>query len=175
MANPKLYFVRMMDEEGGYVNDKDDAGKATKYGVTLAQWQAVGYDKDGDGIIDAVDIKLLTPDDAYKVMYEGFWKRWQADKIEHQVIAEFLVDFTYNAGAWGVKIPQRVLRLEEDGKVGKLTLEALNKAIIEVGPKALLEKFKAARIKYYNDIVRIKPKWKKFLKGWINRTNRFKI
>ena len=35
--------------EGGYVDDPDDPGGATKYGVTLATMKRLGIDLTGDG------------------------------------------------------------------------------------------------------------------------------
>ena len=47
-------------ESSKYTNRKSDRGNATKYGITLATWKKVGYDKNGDGVINAEDVKLLT-------------------------------------------------------------------------------------------------------------------
>ena len=38
--------------EGGYVNDPDDPGGATNFGVTLGTMQRLGLDLDGDGDLD---------------------------------------------------------------------------------------------------------------------------
>ena len=87
------YFPKVLKYAGGYVNDPLDKGGATKYDVTLETWRNVGYDKDGDGDIDAQDIRLLTPDDAMMVMKVGYWDRWKADSIINQSVAESLVEW----------------------------------------------------------------------------------
>ena len=46
--------------EGGYVNDPDDPGGATKYGVTLGTLARLGMDKTGDGKVTAADVKALS-------------------------------------------------------------------------------------------------------------------
>jgi len=68
--------------EGGWADKKNDRGGKTNMGVTLATWKAVGYDKNGDGIIDAEDLKLLTRQD----VVDHYWNRWQADQINNQSI-----------------------------------------------------------------------------------------
>jgi len=45
--------------EGGYVNNPADLGGATNKGVTLSTWKQQGYDKNGDGVIDVEDLKLI--------------------------------------------------------------------------------------------------------------------
>lgn len=47
-------------ETDKYTNNKKDKGGPTKYGITLATWRKVGYDKNGDGVLNEEDVKLLT-------------------------------------------------------------------------------------------------------------------
>ena len=68
MAKIELLVPKILKWEGGYVNDPLDKGGATNMGVTLETWRNVGHDKDGDGDIDAEDIKLLNVEDATMVM-----------------------------------------------------------------------------------------------------------
>ena len=42
-------------ETDRYTNNKKDKGGPTKYGITLATWRRVGYDKNGDGAFTAAD------------------------------------------------------------------------------------------------------------------------
>ena len=153
--------------EGGFVNDPLDRGGATNKGVTIAVWKAQGYDKDGDGDIDVADLKLISVDDATNIMKKNYWDRWKADQIKNQAIANTLVDWVWGSGAWGIKIPQRILGVKDDGIVGIKTLEALNKQ----NPKEFLEKLYLARFNFLDGIVASNPSQKRFIKGWKNRMN----
>ena len=153
--------------EGGFVNDPLDKGGATNKGVTIAVWKAQGYDKDGDGDIDVADLKLITVEDATMIMKKNYWDRWKADQIKNQAIANTLVDWVWGSGAWGIKIPQRILGVKDDGIVGIKTLEALNKQ----NPKEFLDKLYLARFNFLDGIVASNPSQKRFIKGWKNRMN----
>lgn len=157
--------------EGGYINDPLDNGGATKYGVTLSTWRQCGYDKDGDGDIDKDDIKLLTYDDALRVLKKYYWNRWKADIIKNQSVANILVDWVWGSGKWGVIIPQRILCVDDDGIVGLETLDALNGA----NQKDLFDKVFASRQTFLDNIVKKEPKQSKFIRGWKNRLNDFKF
>ncbi len=169
MADVKIYFPKVLQYAGGYVNDPIDRGGATKYDVTLDTWRAMGHDKDGDGDIDANDIKLLTPDDAMTVMKVGYWDRWRADSIKNQSVAESLVEWVWGSGKWGIVIPQRILGVTADGRVGVKTITAINNC----DQAALHEKLRLAKIKFLNDIVAGDTKQQRFIKGWTRRVNEF--
>lgn len=170
MADIKLLAPKIAKWEGGFVNDKTDRGGATNMGITIHTWRSVGYDKDGDGDIDAQDIKLLTHTDFAAVLKKHYWNRWKADSINNQSIADILVDWVWGSGAWGIKIPQRILGLTQDGVVGPKTIAAVNSQ----DQKVLFEKIFAARVKFLNDIVKNDSSQKRFIKGWLNRLNDFK-
>lgn len=156
--------------EGGFVNDPVDKGGATNMGITIATWRKVGYDKDGDVDIDVQDMKLLDKKDFERVL-RIYWDRWKADKINNQSLANILVDWVWGSGAWGIKIPQRILNVAQDGIVGKGTLAAVNSA----DPQKLFNQLYAARINFLDGIVVRNPSQKRFIKGWKNRLADFKF
>lgn len=170
MSKIELLSPLILKWEGGYVNDPLDAGGATNMGVTVATWRAVGYDKDGDGDIDAQDVKIMSKEDFNKVLRQ-YWDRWQADKIVNQSIANILVDWVWGSGKWGIKIPQRLLGLKDDGVVGNITLAKVNSQ----DPKQLFDTIYQARVHFLQDIVTRKPSQKRFIKGWKNRLSDFKF
>lgn len=126
MANIKLLVPKILKLEGGYVNDIADAGGPTNMGVTLGTWEQLGHDITGDGVIDEEDIKALTPDDFEIILKIGYWDHWRADQIINQSVAEILVDWVWASGVWGIKIPQRIFGVTEDGVVGTITITKLN-------------------------------------------------
>ena len=171
MAKVELLAPKILQWEGGFVNDPTDHGGATNMGVTIATWKQVGYDKDGDGDIDVDDIRLLTRADATIVLKKFYWDRWKADQIRNQSVADILVDWVWCSGKWGITIPQRLLCLTEDGIVGSMTIQAVNAA--KQGDFHM--KIRNARLAFINDIVRKNPDQDRFKKGWINRLNDFQF
>lgn len=190
MANINKLAPILLKHEGGdkFTDDPTDKGGATKYGITEATWRRLGHDKDGDGDIDKDDVRLLDLEDFKVILRFGYWDLWQADKIKNQSIANFLVDWVYNSGTWGIKIPQRILGLEQDGNVGKKTLDAVNSTDQQKFHSSLV----LARMSFLdeiikNDIERVETKLKKklteqeqlkltnkkFEKGWRNRVLSF--
>lgn len=165
MAKIDILAPFILSFEGGYANDKDDKGGATKHGVTLATWRVNGYDKNGDGRIDEKDVMQITEADAIRIMKKNFWDVWQADLIHCQSLANILVDWVWASGKYGITIPQEMLGVKPDGKVGPKTLEALNKQ----DSWQFFQKLKVRRKKYLQDIVKARPKNYKYLKGWQRR------
>jgi lysozyme family protein len=171
MAKFEDFAGKLLRLEGGYVNHPLDKGGPTKYGVILTVWQEYGHDKDGDGDIDAEDIKKLSEDDAHYIAKKIFWDYFLADLILNQSLAEFIVDWGYNSGRKTVaKIVQRVLNVTVDGIVGPQTITAINRADQEL----LFNALKIERKVFLNNIIKRKPDQIVFYDGWMNRVNSFK-
>lgn len=169
MADISKLVPYILKWEGGYVNDHLDKGGATNMGVTIATWKLVGYDKDGDSDIDKDDIKLLTKVD-FETVLRLYWDRWKADQIANQSIANILVDWVWGSGKWGIIIPQRILGVEADGKVGSQTLTTLNAA----NQRSLFDKIYKTRLQFLDNLVKNNPSQSRFIKGWKNRLSDFK-
>ena len=64
MLNVDKITDEIVRREGGYVNDPDDPGGATKYGVTIHSMRRLGLDLNHDGQVNATDVKALTVEQA---------------------------------------------------------------------------------------------------------------
>ena len=169
MADVNKLAPFILKWEGKFADDPDDRGGATNMGVTISTWRQVGYDKDGDGDIDVNDLRLLTRDDVIsRVLKPHYWDRWKADQITNQSIADILVDWVWSSGTWGIKIPQKILGVKQDGIVGAQTIAAINNWH---NKKMLWTLIYRARVKFINDICKARKQNRKFKDGWFNRLN----
>lgn len=166
MANADLLLRFILSWEGGFSDHPDDKGGATNKGVTIATWKRVGYDKDGDGDIDADDLRLLTDEDVRdRVLYPHYWDRWKADFIRSQSVANLVVDWVWASGKPGITNVQKLLGVKADGKVGPRTLEAINAGEAH----ALFDAIKDERKRFIQAIVARDPSQKVFEAGWMRR------
>ncbi len=167
MARIDLLAPFILSWEGGFANLKYDRGGATNRGVTIATWKQQGYDKDGDGDIDVADLKLITAEDATEMMRKNFWNRWRADEIKSQSVANILVDWVWGSGAYGIKLPQKILGVKIDGIVGAKTIAAVNAR----DPRELFAAIKKERAAFIERIVTRNKTQKRFYNGWMRRLN----
>ena len=163
MAVYTKVIKKILKWEGGYAGNIDGA-TCTMKGVTLATYRKFfGNEK------NCKDLKEITQAEWDYIFKKGFWDKWKADDIKNQSIAELLVDWCWTSGVWGIKFPQRVLGVKDDGIVGPKTLAAINEYEDQ---EELFNKLWNRRKKHFQDIA--KGGKAKFLGGWLNRLNDFK-
>jgi lysozyme family protein len=164
----------ILRNEGGFVNDPDDPGGATKYGVSLRTLRKIGdldFDLDVDGDIDMDDIKLLTPEKAEEFYYEYFYQPIKIDGLKCDSLALQVFDMSINAGkVTAIKLLQQVVGSGVDGIIGPKTIACANTFTDDIG-----EAFRSARKQWYKNLVSKKPVFKKFLNGWLHRCDHTKI
>ena len=163
MAQADKYIPMLKRFEGGYVGNFDGQ-ICTNSGVTLATYRAYfGKDK------TCRDLANMTEGQWRLIFINGYWHKWEADSIRNQSIANLLVDWVYASGKWGIILPQRVLGVKDDGKVGRITLAAINNYPDQ---RELFEKLWNRRAEHFKSLA--KNGKQKFYNGWMNRLRQIK-
>jgi lysozyme family protein len=169
--------------EGGYVNDPDDPGGATNYGVTLHTMRRLGLDLNQDGRVDAGDVRVLTRAHAISIFVEHYFRAPRIDRLP-EALHPSVFDMYVNAGANAVKILQRLfveMRIDVtvDGLIGPRTIAAAKQAYA-AAPDHLVDAYGIARRNYYYDLANRRPASRKYARkrdggkgGWINRAEAF--
>lgn len=87
-------------------------------------------------------------------------------EIENQDVANHLLSLGVNCGvSTAARMLQRVLGIAGDGRIGPITLDAIDRAV----PATLLADLREAAIAHYTALVEQNPALDKYLAGWINR------
>lgn len=169
--------------EGGYVNDPDDPGGATKYGVTIGTMRRLGLDIDGDGRVSADDVRKLDRETAERIYLEHYFDRPRIAELPACVRAS-VFDMYVNAGTNAVKILQELLgqfgeAVGVDGVIGRQTLAAAARVAAKA-PDYLADAYGIARRNYYYALADRRPASRKFARrkdggkgGWITRAEEF--
>ena len=169
--------------EGGYVNDPDDPGGATNFGVTIHTMRRLGLDLDRDGDVDAADVRALSRDHAVEIFIRHYFQRPRINVLP-EVLQASVFDMYVNAGANAVKILQRLLRqmgheVSVDGVIGPITAQAA-KAAAKEAPDHIADAYGIARRNYYFRLADRRAKSRKYARtrsgekgGWIRRAEEF--
>ncbi|MPQ95008.1 holin-associated N-acetylmuramidase [Thioclava sp. JE_KL1] len=175
--------AEIVAREGGYVDDPDDPGGATKHGVTLGTLRRLGRDLTGDGRVDEMDIRALDPGQAAEIFIEHYYKSPRIDRLPPSVQAS-VFDMYVNAGGNAVVILQRLLgdmgqRVVVDGIIGPQTIAAAELADA-AAPGYFADAYGIARRNYYYRIADARPASRKYATtragrkgGWIRRAEEF--
>lgn len=187
-AQSKAPTVRQIAEEivkreGGYVNDPDDPGGATKYGVTIGTMRALGVDLDGDGKVTISDVKILTVERAIEIYIEHYFRKPGIAQLP-EVLQASVFDMQVNAGSNAVKILQQLLTdrgfpCSADGAIGPKTVSAAHAAFAK-DPGGIADAYGVARRDYYYRLADLRPASRKYARrmgggkgGWITRAEEF--
>jgi lysozyme family protein len=144
---------KVLEHEGGYVNDPKDLGGETKYGITKRFYPKI-------------DIKNLTIEQAKEIYKKDYWDRNRVETLP-QNLWHIFFDMCVNMGRrTAVKVLQRAANnkgrdIDVDGGLGPATIKALK--------GVELDRVRAFRVKYYVDLITAKPEQEKFFLGWFRR------
>ena len=144
----------VLEHEGGYVNDPDDPGGETNFGIAKRSHPDV-------------DIANLTKEGAKEIYKSEYWDKNKVESLP-EYLRHIYFDMCVNQGRGrAVRIMQRAANakgagLKVDGGMGPVTIEAM---------KGLeIDRVRAYRVKYYADLVTRKPDLEKFYFGWFRRS-----
>lgn len=183
MQSARQVAENIVAREGGFVDDPDDPGGATKHGVTLATLRRLGVDLDGDGRVGMADLRRLDRAQAVDIFLRHFFLRPGLDGLPEALQAP-VFDMYVNAGANAVRILQRLLRemghdIAVDGVVGSQTRAAARDAA-RPDPIMLRDAYGVARRNYYFRLADRRPASRKYVRtrsggkgGWIRRAEAF--
>lgn len=153
MADFNLAVQKTLVHEGGYVNNPNDKGGPTKYGITQAD-------------MPGVNMATITPQQATAYYQEHYWKSLYS-QITDQAIAEKLFDMGV---LFGVGTAVKLLQLSlstgitvvQDGAFGPNTLARLN-------DQGDLNKYRTVLYNHVMDVINRNPQDAEFVTGWTNR------
>lgn len=163
----------ILQNEGGYVNDPNDAGGATNKGIAWQTWQR--YAKEDLGVEPTLaNLKKLTNEQAEIIYRKRYWEPSGFNELTDPKLALMSYDWTITSGGAGKQI-QKLLNsefgqsLNVDGAIGPKTINAMNSV---TDSSKLTERIADIRKAYYRNLADIKPTNAKFLTGWLNRVDR---
>ena len=165
----------VLEHEGGYVDDPDDRGGATNFGVIQRTYQDYINKYDDGHEVTKQEMKDMDGEDAKEVYLRMFWGPSRAAKLPEE-IREVYFDMVVNHGQGNaVKILQQACNnkrkkanyIAVDGGIGPNTIKAaanLKEWELMVERSGFYWNLVFAGAKYTNRTSQVK-----FIRGWIKR------
>jgi lysozyme family protein len=161
----------IIEIEGDFVDDPDDSGGATRFGITERVARANGY----EGAMRSLPRSL-----AFKIYVDKYWHPISGDYLEQldHLVAREVMDTGVNMGTpVASKFLQRALNILNDrerifddiavdGDIGPGTLLALRKYLTERDAQTLMTVLNCLQGAYYIDIAERRVKDERFIYGW---------
>ena len=148
MADFNLAIPVVLANEGGLVDNPSDPGGLTNFGISQRSYPNV-------------DIRALTPEMAADIYRRDYWK---FDAVDSQALCTKIFDMYVNMGHSAVRILQTCLGVTADGLWGPGTCAAVNAAGDD-----LLNTYRQALARHYQNLVLANPALAQFLNGWLRR------
>ncbi len=167
------YCIRsILEHEGGLTQDKRDPGGVTQWGISLRYLRSIGYDINGDGVIDKEDIIGLPLKGAVGIYRKYWWNKYHYVAFNEIEVTEKVFDLAVNMGGMAAhKLLQIAInRLREqpivvDGILGGQTFGAAN----STEGCQLREQLRECAEHRYIEILAANPAMEWARKGWMNR------
>lgn len=183
MQTVRQIATEIVAREGGFVNDPDDPGGATNFGVTIHTMRSLGLDLTRDGVVSVADVRALTRLQAIEIFEKHYFEKPLIALLPAE-LQPSVFDMYVNAGANAVKILQRLLnemghKLSVDGVLGPKSIAAAEAAYARA-PSPLVDAYGIARRNYYFRIADARAASRKYARtragqkgGWIKRAEEF--
>lgn len=167
----------VLSNEGGFVDNINDPGAITNYGISLSFISAVepNWTKER--------IKNLKKEDAIAIYKKYFWdKMANLENILSPEIAIYLFDMIVNMGSGrATNLLRKVINvlqciISENAEYIPIFGTLDNKLLTHVNyftPSQLAIGLTYARIDYYLDLITVNPKLEVFKNGWMKRARRW--
>jgi lysozyme family protein len=153
-VNFETAFLKLIGpaEEGGYVDNREDNGGPTKYGISQRAYPDL-------------DIKNLTLAQAKMLYKRDYWLPCKADMLPEGIRYGYFSFYVNAPPKTAVRALQTAAGvLNRDGIIGPVTIQAC----WAMDPLRLQARFTAARLLYYTTLY----DWPAFGRGWTAREAR---
>ncbi|MFC7703493.1 holin-associated N-acetylmuramidase [Plastorhodobacter daqingensis] len=183
MTDVRRLAADIVAREGGFVNDPDDPGGATNWGVTIHTMRRLGLDLNRDGKVDTADVRLLSRDQAVEIYLEHYFRRPRIAELPTPLHAS-VFDMHVNAGSNAIRLLQQLMadmgfEVAIDGLIGPQTIRVAH-AAQAAAPRHLVDAYGIARRNYYYRLADARPASRKYARrkdggkgGWITRAEEF--
>lgn len=149
----------VLRQEGGYVNDPDDAGKATNRGITQATYNRYRSRRK----LPQQSVALATLEETRQIYRFEYWERFFCDLLPEPLdLAHFDTSVLFSKP---IQLLQAVAGVTVDGIIGIQTRTAVKAH----NPKELSKMLVYARMGAHTYSVTTRPRNVRFLHGWLNR------
>lgn len=176
-----LAFEEVVGLEGDFTDDPSDSGGATRYGITESVARRNGY---------SLSMSTLPLDFAKRVYRKDYWEPLRLSEIVLSGALNLALEMFECGVNLGIAQPAKFLQtilnacndqedlyrdVIVDGKIGTLTLNALNAYLEHRGDEGcdvLVVAMNCLQGVYYLNLAQNRPKDERFVYGWLkNRLN----